>query len=368
MVEIVESLLGLPGGSISAFVIVFALLTIGFSILLRIALKILSYLVGKTKTALDDKVLKSIKRYFLPIAIFTAAWLAFELVYSEAVVFGVMNASDVYFVIMLAIGGFMLSSLANVFLIWYGMELRPDNRKVREEEIFPFVRNVIRIAIILIFSVFILQKLGFETSAIITGLGVGGIAVALALQDTLGNFFGGVHILVDKPFREEDYIKLDPGSSSGVEGTVKQIGWRTTRIITPAQNEVVVPNSKLASSVLENYHAPSEWTGIGYGIGVGYDEDVDEVVKTIEKTIRKIGEKNENMDLQSVWVRFDSFGEYSLNFKFGYLVKGYMNRWKISNDINTELLASFRKKNIEIPFPVRVIYERNGRVNRQKKK
>jgi len=203
-----------------------------------------------------------------------------------------------------------------------------------------------------VFAVIILQRMGFETGAIITGLGVGGLAVALALQDTLGNFFAGVHILIDKPFREEDTIKLE----NGTEGTVKQIGWRTTRLVTLAENEVIVPNSKLAGAVLENFSTPRDMSGLTYAIGVDYREDIDTVEKIIAGSLDAVGKRNALLDPASIWVRFDSFGDYSLNFKFGYSIKGYVNRFKILKEVNRELFYALKKNDIRIPFPVRVLY------------
>ncbi|MFN7991918.1 MAG: mechanosensitive ion channel family protein [Candidatus Micrarchaeia archaeon] len=282
-----DTLLGLPGGLITAFVVILAFLALAITVCLNLALKILGIVVGKTKTTLDDRLLKAVETYLPSIALVTGLWIATESVYPGMVVFGSYQEFDIYIVAMLAIGALLVASIADAFLVWYGIEIRPDRRKVREEEIFPFVRNVVKISVILVFAVFILHRLGFETGAIITGLGVGGIAVALALQDTLGNFFGGLHILIDKPFREEDYIRLD----TGVEGTVKQIGWRTTRIETPARNEIVVPNARLSGSVLENFSSPDEWTGVSYTIGVDYREDMDKVEGIVRAVLGKGREK-----------------------------------------------------------------------------
>jgi small-conductance mechanosensitive channel len=346
-----EDLLALPGGHITAFVILLAILAITLDAVLVVVLKVLGFLVGKTKTTLDDRILKVLGSYLPTISIVTSLWISLESIYPDILVEG-YGEFEVYTLLMTAIAGFLLSSLANAVLIWYGLEIRTDKRKVRDSEVFPFVRNVVRVSIVLIFAVFILQRLGFETGAIITGLGVGGLAVALALQDTLGNFFAGVHILVDKPFREEDYVKLE----NGVEGSVKQIGWRTTRLITPMNNEVIVPNSKLSNSILENFSTPNEQSGLTYSIGVDYREDIDGVEKIIFDTLRSVGKSNPILDEQSVWVRFDSFGDYSLNFKFGYNVKGYVNRFAILKEVNRELFYAFKKNDINIPFPVRVLY------------
>ncbi|MCI0503152.1 mechanosensitive ion channel family protein [Candidatus Micrarchaeota archaeon] len=347
-----EELLALPGGQITAFIILFAVLAITLEALLVIALKIAGFLVGKTKTTLDDRILKVLGSYLPYISVVTSLWISLEAVYPGMILFEGYKEFDIYVIVMMAILGFLLSSLANAILIWYGMEIRTDKKKVRENEVFPFVRNVVSVSIVLIFAVFILQRLGFETGAIITGLGVGGLAVALALQDTLGNFFAGVHILVDKPFREDDAIKLE----NGLEGTVKQIGWRTTRLVTLADNEVIVPNSKLAGSILENYSSPQNLSGVVYVVGVDYKEDIDNVEKIMLDSLRSVAIKNDLMDGSSVWVRFDSFGDYSLNFKFGYCVKGYMNRFKVLKEVNRELFYAFKKSGINIPFPVRVLY------------
>jgi len=346
-----EDLLALPGGQITAFVILLAVLAITLDAALVAVLKILGFLVGKTKTTLDDRVLRVLGSYLPAISIVTSLWISFEAVYPDIIVEG-YGEFEIYVVVMTAIVGLLLSSLANAVLIWYGLEIRTDKRKVRDNEVFPFVRNVVRVSIVLIFAVFILQRLGFETGAIITGLGVGGLAVALALQDTLGNFFAGVHILVDKPFREEDYVKLE----NGIEGSVKQIGWRTTRLITPMNNEVIVPNSKLSSSILENFSTPNEQSGLYYTIGVDYKEDIDAVEKIITDSLHKVGKANGLLDTQSIWVRFDSFGDYSLNFKFGYNLTGYVHRFSVLKDVNRELFYAFKKNDINIPFPVRVVY------------
>jgi small-conductance mechanosensitive channel len=180
------------------------------------------------------------------------------------------------------------------------------------------------------------------------------LAVALALQDTLGNFFGGVHILVDKPFREEDYVKMD----NGIEGVIKQIGWRTTKINTfPTNNLIIVPNSKIANSILENFSYPNEKTGIVQTIGVDYKEDVEQVETILLDTLLKTAEKtNGIIDKESVWVRFDSFGDFSLNFKYGYLVNDWSNKGSASRSTNKAIFYAFKENNINIPFPVRTIH------------
>ncbi len=348
-----DSLMNLPGGEPAAFFVFLVGLAIGFYLLLMVGLKIFRFLVGKTKTTLDDRIVKVFGAYLPSIAIVTSLWLALEAVYPGVIVVGAFTEFDLYIVVMLAILGFLVSSLADAVLIWYGLEIRAARAGAKEEDVYPFVRNVVKLGVITLFIVFILQRLGFDTTAIITGLGVGGLAVALALQDTLANFFAGVHILVDRPFSRRDYIKVD----SGVEGTVQEIGWRTTRIATLGKDEIVIPNSKVANSTVINYAKPSDKTGLLYTIGVDCGEDVDKVEKIMVEALKRVAKKNNLLDGDSIWVRFDSFGDYSLNFKFGYLVTGYKNQWKVLKDVNRELFYTFKKKKITIPYPVRVTYK-----------
>lgn len=348
-----ENLMTLPGGEPSAFLALFVVLAVGFSVILMVALKIFQFLAGRTKTTVDDRVIKVLGTYLPLIALVTSLWMALEAVYPGMVVVGTYTEFDLYIIAMLGIVGLLASSLADALMIWYGLEIRAAKAGVKEEEVYPFVRNVVKLGVLMLFIVFILQRLGFDTTAIITGLGIGGLAVALALQDTLANFFAGMHILVDKPFKRRDYIKVD----SGVEGTVKEIGWRTTRITTVGKDEIVIPNSKLANSTVVNYARSSDKTGVFYTIGVDCKEDVDSVEKIMVEALKRVAKKNDLLDGDTIWVRFDSFGEYSLNFKFGYLVTGYKNQWKVLKDVNRELFYTFKKEKITVPFPVRVTYK-----------
>jgi len=350
-----ELLAELPGGLPAVFLVMFAVLASLIHLSISIFVKIVQVLARHAKLSLDDRIFKAVTKYILPIAILTALWISLESVYPDLRLTDEYTKFDLYIISMLVILSFLLSSVADAFLLWYGLEIRPDKRKVREKDVFPFVRNVVKVAIVLVFLVFVFHKLGFETGAIITGLGVGGLAVALALQDTLGNFFAGVHILMDKPFKEDDFIKLE----SGIEGTVKQIGWRTTRLVTQKRNEIIVPNSKLSNTILENYSSPTSFSGFFYEVGVDYKEDVVNVEKVILDALQKAAKKNGFIEEGSEWVFFDKFGDFALNFKFGYRVKGYVNRFSALKDVNHELFYAFKKKGIGIPFPVRVLYHKN---------
>ena len=123
----------------------------------------------------------------------------------------------------------------------------------------------------------LLSGLGISVTPLLTALGVGGLAVALALQDTLSNFFAGIHLLMERPIRVGDFIRLE----SGQEGYVEDIGWRTTRIRMLPNNMVIVPNGKLAQSILTNYYLPEPRMAVLIPISVSYHADPDHIERVL---------------------------------------------------------------------------------------
>jgi len=341
-----------PGGQPVLFLVLLVAFTVLSQILLMLVLRIARLLVGHTETTLDDKILAKVSRFLPPLSLLIALFAALQLTYPDLTLGG-FSESGIFVILLVGVLSFMAMDVLDVALVWYGSEIQPRKRKVNERDIFPFVRNILKVIIFAMFVVFVLQRAGFDTTALITGLGIGGLAVALALQDTLSNFFAGIHLLVDKPFREDDYIRTTDGS---LEGTVEKIGWRTTKVATATRNEVFVPNSKLANSIVENFSSPRDNSMVSLDVGVDYKEDVDHVERVITEALKAVEKRNSVMVPGSQWVRFSSFGDYSLNFKFGYEVVGYANRFQVLKDVQRELFYSFRKEGINVPFPVRVVY------------
>ncbi|MEM4166015.1 MAG: mechanosensitive ion channel family protein [Candidatus Bilamarchaeaceae archaeon] len=348
---ILSLLKGLPGGDLVFFLSLLILVYLIVFIILKIVLTILKFLSSKTKTTLDDDLLRVGEKYSHFFAILFSVFLSLQTVYPNLIL-GKYDETQVFIILFLGLLSFFIAEILDTILVWYGMSIQPPERKkISPKQIFPFVRTLIKAAVHLIFLIFILQFAGFDTAALLTGLGVAGLAVALALQDTLGNFFAGIHILMDKPFREGDYIQMD----NGMEGTIDRIGWRTTKIITPDNNELVVPNSKLSNAIIKNFATPDKKVLVFYEVGVSYDSDPDEVEDAILKVIQRVAEKNTNLDPSNAFVRLQQFGDFALIFRFGYHVNGYSNRFPVLREINKELLKEFRKRKIEIPFPIRTV-------------
>ena len=222
--------------------------------------------------------------------------------------------------------------------------------------------GLLKAVIIVIGLLIMLSVLGISITPLITALGVGGLAVALALQDTLANLFAGIHILVEKSIRVGDFVKLETGQ----EGYVQDITWRTTRVRMLPNNMVVIPNSKLAQSVVTNYYLPEKRMSLLIPIGVSYDADPDEVERILVEEAKK-----GSADIPGLlsnpepFVRFiPGFGESSLDFTLICQVAEFTDQYLAQHELRKRIFKRFKEEGIEIPFPQRTVYLREE--NRKK--
>lgn len=213
--------------------------------------------------------------------------------------------------------------------------------------------NLAVVSIYIVGTLIMLQTFGVSIAPILTALGVGGLAVALALQDTLSNLFSGLHILLSKQIKVGDYIKL----STGEEGNVADISWRNTTIKVMSNNMIIVPNQKIASSIITNYYMPDRELSIVVGASVSYDSDLEQVERvTIEVAKEIMQEIEAGVENFEPAVRFHTFGDSSINFNVVLRVKEFADQYVLKHEFIKRLHIRYRKEGIEIPFPVRTIY------------
>jgi small-conductance mechanosensitive channel len=220
------------------------------------------------------------------------------------------------------------------------------------------VVNLARIAVGVLGLFIILQNLGIDITALITALGIGGIAIALALQDTLGNLFAGVQIILSRQVRQRDYIQL----SSGEEGWVTDVKGRNTTIHTfPDGNLVIVPNSVLASSIIKNFSKPKRALWVTVEVGVSYDSDLDHVEAVALDVAKHVLTEGEGgvADKDPV-IRFHTFADSSINFDVRMLVGKFESQGPVQHEFIKRLHRRFGEEGIEIPFPIRTVIMAGG--------
>jgi len=204
----------------------------------------------------------------------------------------------------------------------------------------------------------LLDTLHVSVTPILTALGVGGLAVALALQDTLSNLFAGFYVSLAGQVRVGDYVKLDTGD----EGYVTDITWRSTTLRALSNNLIVVPNAKLAQVIITNYNLPEKRMSLLIPIGVSYESDPDLVERVlIEEAVAGAKDIPGLLAEPAPFVRFISgFGESSLDFTLICQVSEFVDQYLAQHELRKRILKRFRREEIEIPFPIRTVYFKNS--------
>ena len=200
----------------------------------------------------------------------------------------------------------------------------------------------------------VLQYYGISIAPILTAMGVGGMAVALALQETLANIFSGLHLILSKQLRLDDYIKL----STGEEGRVTDITWRFTTIV-PAGggNMIVIPNQKIASSNITNYSMPRKDIVISIPVGVAYDSDLDKVERvTLDVAKEVMAQIDKDVKMEPA-VRFHTFGESSIDFNVVLHSSYFEHQFLLKHEFIKALTRRYREEGIEIPYPTRTVLQ-----------
>lgn len=216
--------------------------------------------------------------------------------------------------------------------------------------------GILKGTILVIGFLIILSVLGISITPLITALGVGGLAVALALQDTLANLFAGIHILVEKSIKVGDFIRLETGQ----EGYVEDITWRTSRIRMLPNNMVIIPNSKLSQSIVTNYYLPEKRMALLIPVSVSYSSDPEKVERIlIEEAKRGVGEIPGLLRDPEPFVRFiPGFGDSSLDFTLICQVQEFVDQYLAQHELRKRIFKRFQEEGIEIPFPHRTVYLR----------
>lgn len=215
------------------------------------------------------------------------------------------------------------------------------------------LKTIFRLVIFGVAALIVLDTLGISITPLIASLGVGSLAIALALQGTLSNLFAGLYLMVDKPVQLGDYIKLE----SGEEGYVTKIGWRSTRIRMLPNNMVVIPNSKLAETQITNFYLPEQEMAALVQVGVSYESDLEKVEKvTIDVAKEVLSKISGGVAGFEPFIRYHTFSDFSINFTVILRVKEYVDKYLVTHEFIKHLHRRYTKEGIVIPFPIRTVH------------
>jgi small-conductance mechanosensitive channel len=322
--------------------------TAGLLFVRAMLFRVLHQWAMRTETQFDDIIIASIKNpsLLLTVAIGIHLGLSFSDIPEKHL--GYLSKS-LHIVIILAI---TLAS-ANMAGRLFKNYIQKSNLPIPTTGL---AYGILKGTILVIGTLICLSVMGISIAPLLTALGVGGLAVALALQDTLANLFAGIHILMEKSIRIGDFVKLETGQ----EGYIDDITWRTTRVRMLPNNIVVVPNSKLAQSVVTNYYLPEKRMSLLIAIGVSYSSDPEQVERILVEVAKKGA-----LDIPGLlaepepFVRFiPGFGESSLDFTLICQVKEFVDQYFAQHELRKRIFKRFNEEGIEIPFPHRTVYLR----------
>jgi len=330
---------------------VFILTWISIFILKKVILSWLNEIAKKTKTKLDDKIIDYIKSISIAFYIILSLYISLSFLKIPQIVhqasFFALSLIIIYYVV----------KLGHEIIEYFFMKLEEEQKKKFYEVNFSqlhLMRDVIKGVIWIIAILLLLSNLGFDITALVAGLGIGGIAVAFALQNVLSDIFASFSIYFDKPFKKGDFIVV--GNEAG---TIKKIGLKTTRIESLSGEEVVISNKLLVDSIIHNYKK-MDYRRVKFKFGVTYDTDIKQlekipsyvrdIINSIERDGKKMAELNR--------VHFFRFGDFALEYEVMYTVNSsdYNVYMDVQQEINLKLIKKFKKEKIKFAYPTQTLY------------
>ncbi len=308
----------------------------------KIVLFRLKQIASKTKTDVDDLMVELIEKIGWPF------YFAFGTYFGIAVTDAPLILKDVAYGLVVLAGVYYVSRIIGK-VIDYTLKKYGEKRGDRDSSLLELIANILKATVWMLAIIIVLQNYGFEISALIAGLGVGGIAVAFAVQNILSDIFSSFSIYFDKPFKKGDFIVVGDDS-----GTVERIGLKSTRIRTLQGEELIVSNKELTEARIHNYKRMKKRAVI-FRFGVAYETPTAKLGK-IPKIVKNIFDGIELAQLSRV--HFKEMGDFSLIYEVMYYVNtsDYVKYLDIQQNVNIELKKRFEKERIEFAYPTQTIF------------
>ena len=246
-----------------------------------------------------------------------------------------------------------IARVSTALLNWYGAEIAHRTRTDLDAKLVPIFRRLLNLVVYAVAFILVLDRLGVQISPLIAGLGIGGLAIALAVQPSLASFLAGTYVLADGVIKRGDYIELD----SGQAGYVEDIGWRTTKVRHWQGNLIILPNSRLADAIVTDYEAPEPPMMFLVPCGVSYSSDLEQVEKvTLDVASQVIRDCPDAVKSFEPTVRFREFGDSNIDFMVILMSVNRVGKFLVRHDFIKALHKRFNEEGIEIQYPARKLY------------
>ena len=262
-----------------------------------------------------------------------------------------------WLVVVIAEATYLIYHLLDALLVWYIRTMAARTATDLDDRLLPPLRRLLPLLAYSIGTLLALSALGISISPIWAGLGIGGIAVALAVQPTLANFFAGTYVVTEGELNIGDYIELDGGPA----GYVVEVGWRSTKIRSMFNNLVIIPNSKMAESIVTNYYSPTPAMDVLVYCGVSYDSDLERVETVVtDASTKLVNESAYAINDVEPWFGFEKFDDSNITFWVFIRATDRLASFRLTSQLVKVIRKSLSQEGIEINYPVRKLVYPQG--------
>jgi MscS family membrane protein len=315
--------------------------------------KILYQISKRTKTNLDNQLLNAARLPLYLMAVVLALDTALRRLIFLPEDWNTWLGEG-FFVLYFLVGFIFAWRLVTHIFTWLGEEISQNTEATLNKQLFPFFQRIVLILLSAIGFITILSHFKINITAMVTTLGVGSLAIALAAQSALEDTISGFLIMVDRPFRIGDRIEL---LDLDTWGDVVDVGLRSTRIRTRDNRMVVVPNSVIGKSLVVNYAYPNDQYRLEIHIGVAYGTDIEKARQVMVEAVKGV---DGVLPDRSVEALFLEFGESALIFRVRWWLESYVDTRRMFDRVNTALYNALKKENIQLPFPQLDVHLKQG--------
>lgn len=303
-------------------------------------------LTAMTETTLDDELIKALQRPIQLFILLTGSALGIHSLEFGHIYFETFD--KIIMILYIILGAYLVSNIVHALIQWYSNDIAPRTESKLDDQLMPFLDKVDRIVIFTIALLMILDRLGYQITPVLASLGVAGIAVAFAAQETLSNVFGAFSILTDRPFKIGDRIEL-----SNLEiGDVVDIGVRSTRLKTMDNRIIIMPNAVISKGKIINYSEPDQRVRFTVKVSISYKSDIDRAVSTMTDIA---GNTEGVLHQPSPRAYVIALSSYSIDLILHVWVNDYKLEFEVPDHIYREIIKRFKDENIEIPYPITTI-------------
>lgn len=310
--------------------------------------KVLKPIAKKTKTKIDDLIIKSLSSIVFYIILVLGFKIGFQHFDFQTAIFNSLIST----LLILIVSILILRIITNFSKHWLE-EWAYKTKSTADDRLIPLLEKISKVIVVILAVIFVFDSWRIDISPLLATAGIAGIAISFAVKDSLSNIFGGIQLVLDKTFKVGDKVKLE----SGELGVILDIGLRSTKLKTYDNETIYIPNGILANTKIKNYTMPDLSIRVNVDFGVEYGSDTHKVEQVVLEALKKI---DTVLKEPVPAIHFLKMSDFSLDFIARVWVKSYTEAYSTKLKVTDEIYNALNKANIGIPFPTHTVYTKSS--------